>query len=52
MQGLTTFLEDNSIYIVMIVVLVIWFGIFLFICKTEKKLEKIEKELEEQENEK
>ncbi len=47
MNGLVSFLQNNSIYIVMIIVLAIWLGIFLFLWNTEKKLEKIEEELKE-----
>ncbi len=51
MEGLSSFLENNSIYIVMIIVLAIWLGIFLFIWDTDKKLEKVEKEFKEKEDE-
>ncbi len=34
-----------SIYIVMVIVLVIWLGIFLFQLNTDKKLKEIEKEI-------
>jgi CcmD family protein len=43
--GLTGFLEKNSVYIVLFIVLVVWFGIFLFMQNTDKRLKKIEKEL-------
>lgn len=46
-NGLINFLEQNSIYIVMCIVLVIWFGIFLFLLNTDKKLKAIEKEFKE-----
>ncbi|MCX6168942.1 MAG: CcmD family protein [Ignavibacteriales bacterium] len=45
--GLLEFLEKNSIYIVLFIVLVIWFGIFLFLLNTDKRLKAIEKELKE-----
>jgi CcmD family protein len=45
-SGILEFLVKNSIYIVLIVVLVIWGGIFLFQWNTDKKLSKIENELE------
>jgi CcmD family protein len=43
--GFLGFLESNSIYIVMFIVLVVWVGIFLFILNTDKRLKAIEKEL-------
>lgn len=51
MESLYAFLEKNSIYIVMLIVLVIWLGIYLFLWKTDKRLADIEKELKEKENE-
>lgn len=39
------FLEQNSIYIVLFIVLVVWTGIFLFLYKTDSRLSDIEKEL-------
>lgn len=45
-NGLFGFLENNSIYIVMFIVLVVWFGIFIFVQNTDKRLKAIEKELE------
>lgn len=41
------FLENNSIYIVMFIVLVVWFGIFGYLYTTDKRLKKIEAELKE-----
>jgi CcmD family protein len=43
--GLIGFLENNSIYIVMFIVLVVWLGIFLFLNNTDKRLKTIEKEI-------
>jgi len=43
--GFLGFLENNSIYIVMFIVLVVWLGIFLFLINTDKRLKIIEKEL-------
>ncbi|KAF0152448.1 MAG: hypothetical protein FD143_1086 [Ignavibacteria bacterium] len=45
--GFFGFLEKNSIYIVMFIVLVVWLGIFLFMQNTDKRLKEIEKELGE-----
>lgn len=47
-NGLLSFLENNSIYIVMFIVLVVWLGIFLFVLNTDKRLKAIEKELEKE----
>lgn len=44
-NGILGFLEQNSIYIVMMIVLVIWLGIFLLLNNTDKRLKKIEKEI-------
>ena len=41
------FLENNSIYVVLIVVLIIWTGISIFLFTTESKLNKLEKKVEE-----
>lgn len=43
--GLLGFLEKNSIYIVLFIVLVVWFGIFMFMINTDKRLKEIEKEI-------
>jgi CcmD family protein len=43
--GLLGFLENNSIYIVLFIVLVVWIGIFWFLINTDKRLKAIEKEL-------
>jgi CcmD family protein len=43
--GILGFLEKNSIYIVLFIVLVVWLGIFLFLINTDKRLKEIEKEL-------
>jgi hypothetical protein len=36
------FLNDNSIYVVLIIALINWFGIFVYLIRTEKKLKKLE----------
>lgn len=46
LEGLYEFLDKNSIYIVLFIVLVVWFGIFTFLWNTDKRLKKIEEELE------
>lgn len=45
MESLYEFLNNNSIYIVLFIVLVVWFGIFVFIWNADKRLKKIEEEL-------
>jgi CcmD family protein len=46
LEGLYEFLNNNSIYIVLFIVLVVWAGIFVFLWNTDKRLKKIEEELE------
>jgi len=46
-NGFLGFLEKNSIYIVLFIVLVVWAGIFIFLLNTDKRLRSIEKELKE-----
>ncbi len=40
------FLKDNSIYVVFIITLVIWFGISIYVLLIDKKINKIEMEME------
>jgi len=47
LDSIFSFLENNSIYIVMFIVLVIWFGIFAYLYTTDKRLKQIEAELKE-----
>lgn len=47
MEELYLFLEKNSIYIVMIIVLIVWAGVFLYNLKLDKRLKFIEKEMKE-----
>lgn len=42
MDGIYNFLSSNSLYIVLIIVLIVWLGIFLFIYKLDKKVKKLE----------
>jgi CcmD family protein len=51
LEGILSFFEKNSIYIVMLIVLLIWLGIYLYLWRTDKRLKEIEKELKEKENE-
>ena len=41
-----SFLEQNSLLVVMIVVLIIWAGIFFELLKIEKKVKKLEEKHE------
>ena len=40
-----SFLSDNAIYVVLIIVLIVWVGIFLYLSGLDKRLKSIEKEL-------
>lgn len=39
------FLNQNELYIVLIIVLVCWVGLFLYLLRLDKKLSKLEKML-------
>ena len=52
MEGLLTFLENNSLYIVLFIVLTIWVGVFSYLNILDKRLKEIEIELKELNNEK
>jgi len=41
------FFANNAIYIVMIIVLIVWTGIFSYLFSLDKRLKKIEKEVKE-----
>lgn len=45
MESLLKFLEQNSIYIVLIIVLIVWFGVFSFMYKIDRKVKKIEEKI-------
>ena len=46
------FLSKNSIYIVMIIVLIVWTGIFSYMINLDKRIKKVEKEMSGDKNEK
>lgn len=46
MSELFSFLDKNSIYIVLAILIVIWFGIYMFLLNTDKRLRRIEAELD------
>ncbi len=52
MEGLYNFLSDNAIYIVLIIVLIVWTGIFFYMLSLDKRIKFVEKELSEDKNEK
>lgn len=45
MESLFNFLENNSIYIVMLIVLLVWLGIFTFVYTLDKKVKKLEERI-------
>lgn len=46
MDGIYQFLENNSIFIVMIIVLIVWAGVFLYLFNLDKRIKKVEKEMD------
>lgn len=50
MQSILEFMEHNSIYIVLFIVLVVWTGIFLFLVNIDKRIKHIEKEMKGADN--
>jgi len=42
---LEQFLEKNAIYIVMIIVLIVWAGIFFYMLALDKRIKYVEKEI-------
>jgi len=43
MDGIYSFLEKNSYYVVFIITLLIWLGIFLYMRAIDKKVKNLEK---------
>lgn len=39
------FLNDNSIYVVLVVALINWLGLFIYLMRTESKLNRLEKQI-------
>jgi len=52
LEGLFNFLSDNAIYIVLIIVLIVWTGIFFFMLSLDKRIKFVEKEFSKDKNEK
>ena len=50
MDGLYQFLQTNAIYIVMIIVLIVWTGIFLYLLNLDKRMKSFEKEFRNKKN--
>jgi len=42
MDTIIEFLDKHSLYVVLIITLIIWFGLFFYIFKVDKKLKKLE----------
>ena len=42
-----SFLSHNAIYIVMIIVLIVWAGIFFYLFSLDKRIKNVEKELKD-----
>ena len=42
MESFIEFLDKNSIYIVLIIALIIWIGLFTYVFKIDKKIKKLE----------
>ena len=40
-----SFLSNNAIYIVMIIVLIVWVGIFSYLFSLDKRIKDVEKEI-------
>ncbi|MCS7053552.1 MAG: CcmD family protein [Ignavibacterium sp.] len=45
------FLSKNAIYIVMIIVLIVWTGIFFYLLGMDRRIKSIEQELKGEKNE-
>ncbi len=47
MEGFYEFLQNNSLYIVLFIVLTVWAGIFFFLFGLDKRIKSLEKEIKE-----
>lgn len=48
MDSIYDFLDKNSYYVVLIISLIIWLGIYLYLKSVDKKIGKLEKENRQQ----
>ncbi|RCK77293.1 MAG: hypothetical protein IGBAC_1602 [Ignavibacteriae bacterium] len=39
------FLQNNSLYIVLIITIICWLGIFIYLLNLDKKIKKLEKDI-------
>ena len=46
MEGLYSFFAKNSIYIVLVIVLIVWAGVFLYLFSLDRRLKNIEKDID------
>ncbi|HEY4643875.1 MAG TPA: CcmD family protein [Bacteroidota bacterium] len=49
MDGLYTFLNENALYIVLLIALLVWAGIFAYLYRLDKKIRQIERSLKRRE---
>ncbi|MFZ1080587.1 MAG: CcmD family protein [Candidatus Kryptoniota bacterium] len=47
MSSLYNFLDAHSLYVVLIIVLVIWLGIFIYLLRLDKKVNKLYEKIED-----
>ena len=52
MNGIYDFLQKNAIYIVLIIVLLVWAGIFFYLNNLDKRIKGVEKEIKGDKREK
>jgi CcmD family protein len=52
LEGIMDFLQNNAIYIVMIIVLIVWAGIFFYLLSLDKRIKIVEKEVSGDKHEK
>ncbi len=46
MDSIMNFLDKNSYYVVLIIVIIIWLGLFLYMVSMDKSIKKMEKDKE------
>ncbi len=52
MSGLYQFLGNHSIYIVLIIVLIVWVGVFMYLFNLDKRIKEVEKDIKGDHHEK